>query len=76
MKTCFPAMKGRRRDRRGYLLGDVMLILLLLGALIPGFTYLSLGQRKFQERRLQAAWESYPPRRFEWVINGEADHGK
>lgn len=74
MKTCFPAMKGRVPDRRGYLLGDVLLVLLLLGILIPGLITFSSGLRQGIVRQLATFSQVYPQRQFIWINCGEDDH--
>jgi len=74
MKTCFPAMRGRRLGRRGYLLGDVMLVLLLGAVLVPGFVSLSKGLRNETEGYLITASQSYPQRQFVWITSREVGH--
>ena len=76
MKTCFPAMKGRVLDRRGYLLGDVVLVLILLSTFIPGFIMLSVGLRKREEQNQILPSNSYPQRQFIWITRVEVTDGK
>jgi hypothetical protein len=70
-------MKGRGQDRRGYLLGDVVLVLILLSTFIPGFMALSAGLRKGEERHHHILnSDAYPQRQFIWIIREEAADDK